>query len=171
MAPQRQKAIRMISVVIGVPEAAMIEHFEELRQRAAANAFLHPAALCAAAALGFAQIHVLMAWLENSTGRKLVGFWALRDRRIAPFWRFLATPPYDYAFVSTPVIDPYYRDAVWPAFFDAIARDRSLPNVMKLKLLDADDPSHAPMMAALQARNGQMLTLSERARPFLNSAS
>ena len=46
----------MISIVIGVPEAAMIEPFEELRQRAGANVFLHPAALCAAAALGFAQI-------------------------------------------------------------------------------------------------------------------
>jgi CelD/BcsL family acetyltransferase involved in cellulose biosynthesis len=161
----------MISVVIGVPDAVMIESFEELRQRAGANVFLHPAALCAAAMLGFAQIHVLMAWLDSPAGRKLVGFWALRERRIAPFWRHLATPPYEYAFASSAVIDPQYRDAVWPAFFDAIARERKLPNVMKLKLLDADDPSYAPMVAALQARRGQMLTLSERSRPFLNAPS
>ena len=117
----------MISVVIGVPEAAMIEQFEDLRQRATANAFLHPAALCAAAMLGFARIHVLMAWLEGPTGRKLVGFWALRERRIAPFWRFLATPPYDYAFISSPVIDPRYGDTVWPAFFEATWLSRSPP--------------------------------------------
>jgi CelD/BcsL family acetyltransferase involved in cellulose biosynthesis len=161
----------MISVMIGVPEAAMIEAFEELRQRAGANVFLHPAALCAAAVLGFARIHVLAAWLEGPAGRKLVGFWALRQRRIAPFWRYLATPPYDYAFVSSPVIDPQYRDAVWPALFDALARERSLPNVIKLKLLDADDPSHTSMIAALQARRGQVMTLSERSRPFLNAPS
>jgi CelD/BcsL family acetyltransferase involved in cellulose biosynthesis len=160
----------MISVVISVPDAVLIEHFEELRQRASANVFLHPAALCAAAVLGFAQIRVLMAWLEGPT-RRLVGFWALRERRVAPFWRYLAAPPYDYAFVSSPLIDPQYRDAVWPAFFDAIARERSLPNVLKLKLLDAGDAAHAPMMAALQARHAPMLTLSERTRPFLNGPS
>jgi CelD/BcsL family acetyltransferase involved in cellulose biosynthesis len=146
----------------------MIESFEELRQRAGANVFMHPAALCAAAALGFAQIHVLMAWLEGATSRKLVGFWALRQRRVAPFWpSFLATPPYDYAFVSSAVIDPDYVDAVWPAFFDRIAADPRLPNVMKLELLDADAATHRPMMAALQDRRGPMLKLSERARPFL----
>jgi CelD/BcsL family acetyltransferase involved in cellulose biosynthesis len=162
----------MISIVIGVPEAAMIEPFEELRQRAGANVFLHPAALCAAAALGFAQIHVLMAWVQGATSRKLVGFWALRERRVAPFWpSFLATPPYDYAFVSSPVIDPDYDDAVWAGFFDSIAGDARLPKVIKLKLLDADAATHRPMMAALQARGGPMLKLSERARPFLSGES
>ena len=156
----------MISVVIGVPEAAMIEYFEELRARAGANVFLHPAALCAAAALGFAHIHVLMAWLEGATSRKLVGFWALRERRVAPFWRYLATPPYEYAFVASPVIDPQHRDAVWTAFLDAIARAPSLPKVVKLKLLDAE--ADRPMLAALAARGGPLLKLSERARPFLS---
>jgi CelD/BcsL family acetyltransferase involved in cellulose biosynthesis len=163
---------RMISIVIGVPEAAMIEPFEELRQRAGANVFLHPAALCAAAALGFARIHVLMAWVHGATSRKLVGFWALRERRVAPFWpSFLATPPYDYAFVSSPVIDPDHGDAVWPAFFDSIAADPRLPKVIKLKLLDADAATHRPMMAALQARRLPMLKLAERARPFLSGES
>ena len=159
----------MISVVIGVPEAAMIEYFEELRARAGANVFLHPAALAAAAALGFAHIHVLMAWLDGATSRKLVGFWALRERRVAPFCSFLATPPYDYAFVSSPVIDPQHRDAVWPAFLDAIAKHPALPKVMKLRLIDADDAAHRPMMAALAARRGPMLQLSTRERPFLSS--
>jgi len=162
----------MISIIIGVPEAAMIEAFEELRQRAGTNVFLHPAALCAAAALGFAQIHVLMAWVQGATSRKLVGFWALRERRVAPFWpSFLAAPPYDYAFLSSPVIDPDYGDAVWPAFFDSIAGNSRLPKVIKLKLLDADAAVHRPMMAVLQARGAPMLKLSERARPFLSGES
>jgi CelD/BcsL family acetyltransferase involved in cellulose biosynthesis len=160
----------MISIIIGVPEAAMIEPFEELRQRAETNVFLHPAALCAAAVLGFAQIHVLMAWLGAGTSRRLVGFWALRERRVAPFWpSFLATPPYDYAFVSSPVIDPEYADVVWPAIFDRIAADPALPNVIKLEVLDAGAATHHPMMAALQARRGPMVRLSERARPYLAS--
>jgi CelD/BcsL family acetyltransferase involved in cellulose biosynthesis len=162
----------MISIVIGVPEAAMIEPFEELRQRAGANVFMHPAALCAAAALGFAQIHVLMAWWQDTTSRRLVGFWALRQRRVAPFWpSFLAAPPYDYAFVSSAVIDPDHGDAVWAAFFDSIATNPGLPNVIKLKLLDADAAMHRPMMAALAMRRGPMTKLSERARPFLSRES
>jgi CelD/BcsL family acetyltransferase involved in cellulose biosynthesis len=162
----------MISVVVGVPEAAMIESFEELRQRAGANAFMHPAALYAATALRFAQIHVLMAWLQGPTSRRLVGFWALRERHIASFWpSFLATPPYDYAFESSPVIDPEYRDAVWSAFFDAIEKSAALPKVIQLRLLDADAATHLPMLSAIAARNGRMLKLSERARPFLGAES
>ena len=52
---------------------------------------MHPAALAAVAATDFAHIHVLHAWAGDGDARKLVGFWALRERRIAPFWpRFLA---------------------------------------------------------------------------------
>ena len=79
----------------------------------ARNVFMHPAALCAAAATGFAQIHVLLAWVHDAQPRRLVGFWALQSARIAPFWpSFLAAPPYDYAFVSNPVVDPDFTDDV-----------------------------------------------------------
>jgi hypothetical protein len=54
-----------------------------------------------------------------------------------------------------------------PAFFDAIARSPALPNVIQLKLLDGDSATGHATMTALRARGGQMLTLSERARPFL----
>ncbi len=99
---------------------------------------MHPAALCAAAAAAFARIHVLLAW----DGDKLVGLWALRERRVAPFLpAFLAAPPYEYAFVSSPVIDPDYD--VMPAFFEAIAREPALPKVIQLKLLDGDSETFA----------------------------
>lgn len=153
----------MISVEIRAPDLALVPHWDALARRAGANVFMHPAALTAAAETGFAKIHVLLAW----DGDKLAGLWALRERRVAPFFpAFLAAPPYDYCFVSSPVIDPDYAD-VMPAFFDAIAEAPALPNVIQLKLLDGDAATFAPMMAALNARHGQMLKLSERSRPFL----
>lgn len=143
----------------------MAARFDALARRAAPNVFMNPAALCAVTQAGFAKIHVLEAFDAET----LVGFWALRERRVAPFWpRFLAAPPYDYAFVSSPVIDPEHLDHVMPAFFDAIANARTLPKVIQLKLIDGDAASFAPMMAALAARRSQMLKLSERARPYLS---
>src|SRR6266481_3905561 len=145
----------------------MSEAFEALAQSAAPNVFMHPAALCAAA--GFAKIHVLQA--RNDKG-ELVGFWALGERRILPFWpAVLAAPPTDYAFVGSPVVDPDHVDAVMPAFFDCLANAPKLPKVIKLKLLDADAPSFAPLMAALQARRGQIMKLSEHPRPFLSGST
>lgn len=157
----------MISIEICPPEFDIAAHWDALAGRAAANVFMHPAALRAAVASGFESIHMLLAW-DKSGPDKLVGFWALRERRAAPFWSFLAAPPYDYCFVSSPVIDAQYVDAVMPAFLDAIEQDKSLPNVIQLKSLDGDSESHQAMMRALTARHGQTLILSERARPFLN---
>jgi CelD/BcsL family acetyltransferase involved in cellulose biosynthesis len=152
----------MISVEIRAPDLAIVPYWDTLVRRASPNVFMHPAALCAAASAGFAPIHMLLAWDAG----ELVGLWALRERRAAPFLpAFLVAPPYDYAFVSSPVIDP--ASDVLPAFFDAIAREPALPNVIQLKLLDGDAATFAPMMAALDARHGQLLKLSERSRPFL----
>src|SRR6185503_17745707 len=149
--PQVHGSNRMISVEIRAPDLAVIPHWDALARRTAANVFMHPAALAAAAATGFARIHVLLAW----DGDRLVGLWGLRERRIAPFFpTFLAAPPYEYAFVSSPAIDPGYD--VMPAFLDAIAREPALPNVIQLKLIDGDAASFAPMMAALDARHAQM---------------
>jgi CelD/BcsL family acetyltransferase involved in cellulose biosynthesis len=156
----------MVSVEIRTPELAIVPHWDALAARAGGNVFMHPAALCAAAATGLAKIHVLLAW----DGDKLVGLWALRERRVAPlFPAFLAAPPYEYAFLASPVIDPEFE--VMPAFFDAIARDAALPKVIQLKLLDGDSETYRATMTALGARNGQVLKLSERTRPFLGSES
>lgn len=156
----------MISVEVGTPDLALSRAFEALGARATPNAFMHPAALCAAAQ-GGVRIHVLAAWHRRAGERVLTGFWALRERRVAPFCpRFLAAPPYEYAFVASPVIDPEHRDAVLAGFLDTIAKDARLPKVVRLKLLDGE--SAAPLMAALGARGGRVLTLSESARPFLS---
>jgi Acetyltransferase (GNAT) domain len=160
----------MIFVTIGVPDLDMTEHWEALARRAEANVFLNPAALNAAAATGFAHIHALLAWDTSVAPNRLVGFWALRERRIGGVGpSVLAAPPYEYSFVSSPVIDPDSIDAVMPAFFAAIAKDPALPNVIQIKLLDGD--SYRAITSALGARKGQMLKLSEHARPFLAAAS
>jgi CelD/BcsL family acetyltransferase involved in cellulose biosynthesis len=155
----------MISVEIRAPDLTLLPHWDALTSRAAPNVFMHPAALCAAAAAGFARVHVLLAW----EGETLIGFWALRESRLGFLPAVLAAPPYEYAFVASPVIDPQYAAAVMPAFFDAIAKARNLPNVVELKLLDGDTDTYRPMMAALGDR--PLLTLSARARPFLNGAT
>ena len=155
----------MISVEIRAPDLTLVPHWERLAQRTEANVFMHPAALCAAAAAGFALVHILLAW----EGETLVGLWALRERRFGFLPPFLAAPPYEYAFVASPVIDPRHVDTVMPAFFDAIAKARELPNVIEMKLLDGDAGSFGAMMEALGGR--PVLKLSERARPFLNGAT
>jgi CelD/BcsL family acetyltransferase involved in cellulose biosynthesis len=151
-------------VEIRAPDPALVPHWDALSSRTDANVFMHPAALAAAQADGFAKLHVLLAW----DGEKLVGLWALRERRAGLFPAFLAAPPYDYAFVGNPVVDPDYPD-VMAAFFDAIARERRLPNVIQLKSLDGESETCRAMMGAIGSR--PMLTLAERERPFLANAS
>src|SRR5436190_7279862 len=70
----RRESKRMIFVNIGVPDLDMTEHWDALARRAPANVFLNPAALNAAAATGFAQVHALLAWDTGVAPNKLVGF-------------------------------------------------------------------------------------------------
>ena len=159
----------MISVRIGVPDPNLSEAFDALARRAAPNVFMHPGALAAASANSFARVHTLEAWHHEGATRTLVGLWALGEQRVARFWpTLLVSPPYDYAFVGGPVVDPHYADAVMPAFFDCIANTRALPKVIKLRLIDGEAATFRPMMAALQARRGQMLRLADEPRPFLS---
>ena len=160
-----------IEVEIGAPGADIAAHWDRLAARADVNVFMSPAALNAACATKFAKVHVLRAW-DRSAPRQLVGLWAFEERGIVPLWpAFLAAPPYDYAFVSTPVVDPAVMDDVIAAFFDAIERDRALPNVIRLKFLDADSEAYQAMLRALSRRASQTLMLSERQRPFLAGES
>jgi len=161
-----------ICVDIGSPDLSIAEQWDGLCRRAAPNVFLSPAALNAAHATNFAKIHVLRAWDKSATPDRLVGMWAFEERKIVPLWpAFLAAPPYDYAFVSTPVIDPTFMDEVIPAFFDAIEHAPALPNVIRLTHLDGDCDAYRAIAKALSARTGQSLALSEHERPFLAGQS
>jgi CelD/BcsL family acetyltransferase involved in cellulose biosynthesis len=161
-----------LSVNICSPERDIAVPWSTLIERAPANVFMHPAALAAAHATGFAKIHMLLAWAHDARPERLVGVWALQQTSITPLGpSFLATPPYNYAFLSNPVIDPDLTDAVVTAFVDAIARERSLPKVLRLRYLDGSADTYPAIMRALAARSAQVLTLSERERPYITKDS
>src|SRR4051812_27242485 len=94
----RGDACPVISVTICSPGATLGEQWRDLVSRAPANVFMDPVALMAASEAGFAKVCMLLAW-EEGTPRRLVGLWALRIRKVAPFWpTLLEALPYNYAF-------------------------------------------------------------------------
>src|SRR5437763_5793586 len=136
----------MISVTIDSPSDSDIDpRWDDLVLRASSNVFMNPAALRAASETNFADLRRLLAWEQGADGRKLVGVWALQLRKVAPFWPVVAEAlPYNYAFVSCPVIDPLHVDEVVAAFFAAI-ENSGLPNVLSLQSLDAECPGYPAM--------------------------
>jgi CelD/BcsL family acetyltransferase involved in cellulose biosynthesis len=80
---------------------------------------------------------------------------------------FLAAPPYKYAFISNPVIDPEFMDEAVAAFLDAIRHDERLPKILRLRCLDAASASYAALIKALTARRAHVLELDERQRAFV----
>jgi CelD/BcsL family acetyltransferase involved in cellulose biosynthesis len=163
----RKASGSMISVMICSPDPSLAAAWDDLTRRASSNVFMNPVALHAACETRFAKVHMLLAWEEGAGSRKLVGVWALQQREVAPFWpALLEAPPYTYAFLSSPVVDPAYVPAVVPAFLAAVAQHPSLPNVISLRDLDAESPSHAAIVRALAAHGRAPLKLSESKRPF-----
>lgn len=157
----------MITVTIDSPNLDLGPDWHELVARASPNVFMNPAALAAARETGFAAIRVLLAWDQDGGGRKLVGIWALRSRKLAPFWPVvLEALPYEYAFLSSPVVDAAYADDVIAAFFAAIEK-AALPNVLNLPLLDAEGPCYSAMLKALAKRGIEPLVLSKLSRPYV----
>lgn len=161
----------MITVTIDSPRPELGPDWDDLVARAEPNVFMNPAALLAAVAMRFAAIRVLLAWEEGGGGRKLVGLWALRLRQFAPLWPVvLDALPFSYAFVSTPVVDPAYAEAVIAAFFSAIERS-ALPKILNLPSLDAEGPVFAAMLMSLARRGAEPLVLSRHSRPYVTRES
>jgi hypothetical protein len=162
----------MITVTIDSPRPDLGLDWHDLIARASSpNAFMNPAALAAAVVTGFAAIRLLLAWEEDGAGRKLVGVWALQLRKFAPLWPVvLDALPFNYAFVSSPIVDPAYADAVIAAFFSAI-ENSTLPKVLNLPSLDAEGPVYAAILMALAKRGTEPLVLSELSRPYVTRES
>jgi CelD/BcsL family acetyltransferase involved in cellulose biosynthesis len=158
----------MISVSICSPTTDIAAAWADLTKRALPNVFMNPAALTAASETRFAQVYLLLAWQEGAAPQKLVGVWALQRRKFAPFWpALLEALPYNYAFLSTPVIDPAFIDDVIPAFLAVIEKNPRLPNVISLQSFNAESPCHDAMLKALAGRGGERRAFAESARPFV----
>ena len=156
----------MIRVTIDSPRPDLGPDWDDLVARASSNVFMNPATLAAATETGFADIRVLTAWAEDDGRRKLVGVWALRLRRFAPLWpAVLEALPYDYAFLSSPVVDPAFADAVVAAFFAAI-EDSPLPTVLNLPSFDAEGPGHAAVLKA-EPEDGPAREMLRRCEEYL----
>jgi hypothetical protein len=157
----------MISVTIDSPSLDVAPQWDDLVQRASSNVFMNPVALKAACDTGFAKILMLLAWEQGAEPRKLVGAWALQLKAAPLLPAVLEALPYNYAFLSSPVVDPAFADEVIPAFFAAIENSAELPNVVSLKSFDAESPSHVSMLKVFSLRGIEPLMLSETARPFV----
>jgi CelD/BcsL family acetyltransferase involved in cellulose biosynthesis len=139
-----------------------------LCSRAAPNVFMSPAALQAVQMVDFAPIKVLPAWLDGKASGRLIGLWALQQSRLTPIGpAFLSAPPYNYAFLSNPVLDSEYLDVAMNIILDAIELDDHLPKVMRLRYLDADCPSYAALTRALRGRGAKMMLVSRHERPVI----
>ena len=158
----------MITVTIDSPRLDIAPQWDELARRASSNVFMHPAALAAAVSTDFADIRVLLAWEQGASQRRLVGVWALQVRRVVPLWpRVSEALPYNYAFLSSPVVDPAFADQVIAAFLAAIEQDPLMPDVFSLTSFDAECPSYAAMSRWLAARGIEPLILATSSRPFV----
>ncbi len=158
----------MVLVTIDSPNLTIAPYWDDLVRRASSNVFMNPAALTAACETGFADIRMMLAWEKGAEPRRLVGVWALQVRKVAPLWpALLDALPYNYAFLSSPVIDPAFVEAVIPAFFAAIEQDPLLPKVLSVKSFDAECPSYPAILKLLAGRGIVPLVLAEHARPFV----
>jgi CelD/BcsL family acetyltransferase involved in cellulose biosynthesis len=156
-----------IYVEVCAPGADIQTLWAELVQRAPANVFMNPAVLNAVHAAQFARVHMLLAWRNSAGAKQLVGIWALQEKRVAPGWPVLLIgPPFNYAFVSNPVIDQSFTDDVIAAFLDAVAKHPSLPKLIRLRYLDASSESGEALLQTSASGTAQAMKLSERQRPF-----
>jgi CelD/BcsL family acetyltransferase involved in cellulose biosynthesis len=159
----------MISVSIASPGQSLTTQWNDLIRRAPGNAFMNPVALKAAFDTMFAAVYVLLAWEEGVESARLVGLWALQHRNVMMFWPgLLEARPFNYAFLSTPVIDPAFTAEVMPAFFAAIRKNPALPNVVSLKEMDADSQAYAAIEKTIADKHHAHLTLTRTLRPSVS---
>lgn len=160
----------VIEVEIRTGVVALADNWRLLARFASPNVFMDPAALSAVHESGIEQPVTLLAWEKVEANRTLVGVWALAEKTMSPLGpSFLSSPPYHFATVSSPVIDPDKTDAVVAAFLKKIATDPSLPKVVRMKYLDGDCPADVALTEA--TTTGRSRVLSTRTRAFMDRES
>ena len=158
----------MISVTIHSPNFELGADWDDLVSRAHPNVFMSPAALRAADVTRFAKVQMLLAWDDSVQPRRLVGLWAMQQRRTWPFGTVvLEALPFDYAFLSSPVIDLDLASDVMPAFLTAIAEAPKMPRIILMKSLDAEAASYRPLVDGVAARGGRVLIVKTENRPVM----
>jgi len=163
--------IRCDVTAIVPPEPDDAGQWQALCLRTSGNVFMHPAALGAAHATGLARPGVLRAWLREGASERLIGVWALCASSPAPWGApVLAAPPYKYAVIANPVLDPDFMDEAVSALLDGIERHPSLPKVLRLRSLDTQCATYAALCRALVARGARVLKPWEGERPFVTRA-
>ena len=156
----------MITVTVASPGQDLTAQWNDLIRRAPGNAFMNPVALKAAFDTMFAAVYVLLAWEEGVESARLVGLWAVQHRNVMMLWpALLEARPFNYAFLSTPVVDPAHAAEVMPAFFAAIRKNPALPNVVSLKEMDADSRAYAAIQKTIEREQLAHLTLTRSLRP------
>jgi CelD/BcsL family acetyltransferase involved in cellulose biosynthesis len=159
-----------VEIAAGATDLA--DAWRVLVAKASTNVFMNPAAVAAAEGHGYADPRVLAAWDRSGAVPALIGVWAMQATRPLPFGgRVLSLPPYDYAFVSSPVIDHLNTDVVAAGFFGAIAANPALPKVLRMRYLDAGDETYAAILRALAARGAHTDVISRRQRAYADRAT
>lgn len=162
-------AATALSVEITTPERLVTieREWRDLVGRAlAANAFLEPAVIAAAAGAGATTIHTLLVW---SGPTRLIGVWALAQQRAFSLLpaRILKTPIHDHAFLGTPVLDREAAAEALSGLLDAIASEPALPKIVTIGSLDAAGPVAAIFAEVLAQRGLPSVRLETRLRPAL----
>lgn len=162
-----------ISVEIASPERFLrVERdWRDLTGRAiAANAFMEPSVVAAAALADAVPVHVLLAWVvERDAGLRLVGAWAFACRRPTADLPFtvLKTPVHGHACLGIPVLDADFAQDALAKMLDAIMGEPDLPKLVEINSFDAAGPVAAVFEEALARRGSRHICFDARRRPQL----
>jgi CelD/BcsL family acetyltransferase involved in cellulose biosynthesis len=173
----REAPPSQMSVEITTPERleTIGRAWQDLAGRAvAANAFMEPALIAAAADADTAEMVALLVWgpPREGEGSRLLGGWVLARRRASPLLPFdiLKTPVHGHTFLGTPLLDRAAAFATLSAMLGAIANDPALPKVVHIESLDAAGPIAEIFAGVLAQRRLSSAVIETRQRPALAKA-
>ena len=161
--------------IAGATRLAEIESdWADLSARAdACNVFMSPP-LLRAAMKSYPSKHllVLLAWHASGAGQQLVGIWAFRVGRLSKSILpvvVLSAPPMPHAYLSTPVVDLRFLDAVLGAMLTRIAAEASLPNIVALDAMSIEGATMQALSRVLASRGCASRHFERFQRPKLVS--
>jgi hypothetical protein len=163
-----------ISVEIAAPERFLCveRDWRDLTDRAlAANVFMEPSVVAAAALADAVTAIILLAWAATEPGAavRLVGAWAFVCRRPSSNLPFtvLKTPVHGHACLGIPVLDADCAPDVLARMLDAIMDEPSLPKLIEINSFDAVGPVATIFADTLAKRGSRHIDLKARRRPQL----